>query len=490
MNVSVKSTLSSTIPMTNQLLNPAPRRSFALLSGILLLTSSMAAPVQSQDSPPAMALTSVTLHQADGSVLPGASIVWRDGVIQAAGSGIQIPFDAYVIDGGDSLHVYPGFIDGLNTWGSPDGPAYSGSTGTPGSPTPARAGVQPERTPSTHMQADHKDYEQALKAGFTSANLVPDGRMLPGTSETALIDGSFSRADVIGGPSALVFRFQGAGGGWTDRAYPSTDMAVMAKFRQTMYDAQALLDHIRYTESRGGGELPVPERDPVLESMFPVLNGTLPVLFETDSPEDLERFLLIKDEFGFDAILASGKELSSRAGMLRQRGIPVLASIDVPDKPDWMKEQEKEASAAADSASAPADSEQADAEDGDAEELPAWAKAERDAFQARQREAWNRAVGNIRALREAGVTVGYAGHGLELKDLPGKLRLLVEDGGLTETDLLEMMTSNTARILGRDARMGSLKTGAIANLAVFDKPFTQSKASVVMTVTNGAVHEH
>ena len=69
---------------------------------------------------PAKAFTNVTLHKANGNAIKDAVVVWRDGVIEAAGKNKEVPFDAKVWDGGDSLHVYPGFMDGQAYWGSPD----------------------------------------------------------------------------------------------------------------------------------------------------------------------------------------------------------------------------------------------------------------------------------------------------------------------------------------------------------------------------------
>lgn len=64
---------------------------------------------------PAHAITNVTIHMADGATLENADIVWRNGVIEQIGVNESIPFDAFIIDGGDSLHVYPGLIDGMAT---------------------------------------------------------------------------------------------------------------------------------------------------------------------------------------------------------------------------------------------------------------------------------------------------------------------------------------------------------------------------------------
>ena len=75
-------------------------------------------PLLAQEAP-AHAITNVTVHMADGSTIENTNIVWRNGIIEQVGVNATIPFDAFVIDGGDSLHVFPGLIDGMAIWGSP-----------------------------------------------------------------------------------------------------------------------------------------------------------------------------------------------------------------------------------------------------------------------------------------------------------------------------------------------------------------------------------
>src|SRR5699024_11892917 len=74
----------------------------------------------SAQSPPAQAFDNVTIHTANGQTIGGGTIVWRDGIIEAIGQDVTIPLDDYVRVGGDSLHVYPGVIDGMSLWGIPD----------------------------------------------------------------------------------------------------------------------------------------------------------------------------------------------------------------------------------------------------------------------------------------------------------------------------------------------------------------------------------
>src|SRR4051812_28930744 len=51
-----------------------------------------------------------------GKVLPRATVVIRDGLIEAAGADVKVPADATVLEG-KGLTVCPGFVDALSNWG-------------------------------------------------------------------------------------------------------------------------------------------------------------------------------------------------------------------------------------------------------------------------------------------------------------------------------------------------------------------------------------
>lgn len=418
---------------------------------------------------PAHALKNVTIHHADGSTTESATIVWRNGVIEAIGTNANIPFDAFEIDGGDSLHVYPGFIDGFSTLGSPSLPRSQDlpELDDPGNPPYYRSGVQPERKPSELLTED-KNFEAFMKAGFTTAALYPDGYMLPGQVEAFYLSSSHNNVGLIKGPMGLAGSFDTAPGGWGSGAYPSTLMGVMAKFRQVMFDATALQQHINYYEQNP--EMPAPDRDRVLEAMFPLVNNSTPLFFEVDSKEHIERLLKLQDEFGFNVVVVSGKEAYAKADELKRRNIPVLAGIDFTEMPEWYAEQKKEDS---------------DEEDSEEEEI----SEEEQAYREKQLEAWKAEVSNIKKLMDAGVSVGFTTAGLELKDLTSKIEILLDEGGLSETDLITLMSANTANILGLNRTHGSLESGKNASFSVFDKAMTEDKAKVLHSISNGIIHE-
>lgn len=413
-------------------------------------------------SAPAEAFENVTIHTAEGEVIEGGTMVWRDGVIRAVGDDVSIPFDAYVHDGGDSLHVYPGFIDGMALWGSPTDNANQGNPDEPGKPDFKRAGIQPHLHPSDRLKADDQALEKASMFGFTTAALGLQGQMLPGQVDLFFIDGKQTRDKLLEEGAGVLAKFEKAKGS----AYPSTTMALMAQFRQLFYDAEAQMDQQEYFASVSSN-YPAPKKEKVLEALYPVIKQEQPFYFVVDRKENIERLFWLQDELGFEVVLVSGKEAYKKAEEIQRRDIPVLASIDLPEKPDWMS----------------ADGE----EKGNKKSQEV--TDEMEDFRERQQKAYNEKIENIKRLKEAGVKVGYASNGLAISDIQKNLSILKGEVEMTELQILEMLTQSTADILSQGERLGDLKRGRLANFTVFDKPFTEEKAKGLYSISNGEVTE-
>lgn len=419
----------------------------------------------SQDAP-AQALDNVIIHHADGSTIDDGTVVWRDGVIEAAGDNVTIPFDAFVIDGGDSLHVYPGFIDGLALWGSPDLPDSYDQPKRPGEPGYDRAGIQPQRQPSKLLNTEDSNLEAAQKQGFTTAALGLKGQMLPGQIDLFFINGSSTDEHLYKESLALHGQFEEAPGGWGSGAYPATLMGVMAELRQLWYDATALQEHTQYYASNSDS-YPAPKKDEVLEALFPVMDQDQPLFFVVDTKENIERLFWLKDELGFNVVIVSGKEAYAKADELNERNIPVLASIDLPDEPEWkVKEEESE-------------------ESEEMEEIT----DEMRVFREKQLAAYQADIDNVSKLIDAGVQVGFASNGMELSELSGHIKTLIEDTDLSADQILEMFSQHTADILGVGSQLGDLQEGRVASFSVFNKPFTEDEATVKFSVSNGELSE-
>src|SRR5580700_8973031 len=94
--------------------------------GMLLSAASVILQAQ---TPGPIALRGARIVTVSGPVLEKGTVLLRNGLIQAVGENVDLPKDAWVIDG-QGVTVYPGLIDALSTVGLPE-------TSTP-STTPAR----------------------------------------------------------------------------------------------------------------------------------------------------------------------------------------------------------------------------------------------------------------------------------------------------------------------------------------------------------------
>lgn len=428
----------------------------------------MAASLQGRSQPaPAEAFENVIIHMADGEVIDGGTIVWRNGIIRSVGpeEEVAIPFDAYVRDGGDSLHVYPGFIDGMALWGSPDTHRPGGTPDEPGNPGYKRAGIQPHRYPSEHLKANDQALEKAAEMGFAAAVLGFKGQMLPGQVDLFFVRGKQTPDNLLKRGLGVLAQFKEAKGS----AYPSTTMGLMAQFRQLFYDAEAQHQQQEYFASVSSN-YPAPQKEKVLEALYPVMKKEQPFFFVADSKENIERVLWLQDELGFDVVLVSGKEAYKKAQELKRRDIPVLAGIDLPEKPDWMSADEEDNEKDRDTKS---------------EEVT----EEMQHFRERQKQAYEERINNINALKESGVRVGFSSNGLKISDIQKNLLILKEEAGMNESQLLNILTQSTADILGYGQRLGDLEEGRLANFTVFNNPFTEEKTKGLFSVSNGEVTE-
>lgn len=438
-------------------------------------------PLLAQEAP-AHAITNVTVHMADGSTIENTNIVWRNGIIEQVGVNATIPFDAFVIDGGDSLHVFPGLIDGMAIWGSPDVPRDLPRLENPGKPPYDRAGAQPERIPAHYLNED-KAFQAAMKAGFTLVALGLDGQMLPGHIQPFNLSATtLSQAHAFSDPMALQGSFDTAPGGWGSGAYPSTQMGVMAYFRQLMYDASALQEHMMYFEKHS--DMAQPEQNDVLEALFPLVNNDYPLFFEVDTKEEIERLFILQDEFGFDVVLVSAKEASALSEELKARNIAVLASLDVTEMPKWLEKETKEAEKNDEEAGKSADED--DNKEGDEkEELT----EEELVFRTKQKQAWEEEINNIASLVKAGIPTGFTSAGLSPKEIQQKIDLITEHTSLEKSDLIGLMTVQNANILGISNRVGTIKEGNSAHLILTDGPLFEKGTNIHIQVSQGVIND-
>lgn len=460
-------------------------RSLCLVVGAVLAAALWtAAPVLAQDDVPIVtrtyALENARVVQAPGEVLDRATVIVRNGLIEAVGEDLAVPFDAQRI-AADSLIVYAGFISGLSYAGVDEPDADHGDeVDDPGNPPDDRAGIQPDRRARAHLDPDDSEIEALRKIGFTTAHVVPEGRMLPGAGAVVQLAGDSPNAMTLRDDASLFAQFEGGRG-----VYPATPMAVIAKWRQLYREAERRKTlAARYAENPRGVERP--PSDPVHSAFFPVIDGTTPVFFHTDNVLEMHRALALQDELGFPLALAGLHEGFRDPDVLRTTDADLFLSLDLPDEDDWAPPED---TTAADTTEAEPPPEPGDFflsnfrthsyEDVEAETENLKAR------QAIERETYYR---NAATLHEAGVRFAFSTLDAKARDIRDHLRTMIEFG-LPEDVALAALTTHPAALLDLDAQLGTVEEGKIANLVVTNAPYFAEDSQIRYVFVDGTPFE-
>jgi imidazolonepropionase-like amidohydrolase len=469
---------------------PHPARCFGACLALTLLLLVVPTHAQDADDLPVvtrtLAITNARVVVAPGSVMDDATVLVRDGLIEAVGPDVTVPYDARTVDG-DSLTVYAGFIDGLSHAGveTPDLDT-SEDIQNPDDAPPARAGILPHREARAFLAPDASDVSALRETGFTTAHVVPEGQMLPGRGALVQLAGSDPNAMLLNGAASVFFQIKGAQSSWPNVVAPSTDMAVIATMRDLMRETERRAA-MRQAYTDGPAGLQRPPTDPVHDALAPVVDGSLPVAAYTEDALDLHRALGLQRELGVPMML-TGLSGSFRAiPTLQEADLPLFLTLDLPEAPD--DESEEADTTAADEApteaTAPDDSFFASNvrvrsyEDIDAEEQ---------ALQARQDQERAKYYQNAAALHEAGLRFGFTTKDASARDVRANLRTMMEHG-LPEEAALAALTTDAATLLGVDEQLGTVEAGKIANLVLTDGNYFAEDTAVRHVMVDGHLFE-
>jgi imidazolonepropionase-like amidohydrolase len=389
-----------------------------------------------------------------GQSLDGATIVIRDGYIEAVGNPVTPPADARIWDM-KGLTIYAGFLEPYLPLGATNPPISTSDSepvtsatfasgganffGVPGQKTDqGQRGpgygvgkVVPETRMARSYSPDKKIIASLRELGFTAAVIAPTRGIVRGTS--ALV--ALAEAD----PNELVVKpdvfqhiaFETDNDDDAPRAYPVSLMGAIAVVRQSFFDAQHyVLDQADWQKHPQGRRRP--EFDPSLEALAPAAEGKRRVLFEPGSALMVDRAARVARELKLEfAIVSCGQEWR-RPDLAKDTGATFIVPLNFPKLPKWPSEED-------------------------------WEQATLD-----QLRAWDWAAENPALLRQQNLEVALTTYGLkERKEFRRNLRLAL-DRGLTEADALAALTTVPAKLCGVEKQLGTIEPGKIANLTVVD----------------------
>jgi len=468
--------------------SPPRGRLLALLATLLLLVVAAPTAAQDIDDLPAVtdtyALEGARVVQAPGEILESATVVVNDGIIDAVGEDVDIPYDARRI-AADSLVVYAGFIDGFSHAGV-EMPEDSGENDNgngededidPGDPPADRAGIQPDRAVRPFLTPDESDLKGLRKIGFTTGHVAPEGEMLPGASALVFYGGDSASEMVLEEKPALFAQIKSASG----YVYPATDMAVIAKLRQLYREADRRQQlEAQYRENPQG--MRRPPQDPIHSALFPVLDGETPLAFYADEALSLHRILNLRQELGFPLMLAGLQESHELVDAISEVDAHLFLTLDLPDEPTRSATSD---TTVADTTEQPGNSYDEDLR------TPSQEGMEKEETNLELRHAMERQkyLQTAATLDDAGVSFGFTTREAKPGDVRENLRTMIDEG-LPEQAALAALTTRPAALLDLQTRLGTVEEGKIANLVVTDGNYFAEDAKVQHVFVDGQLYDY
>lgn len=294
-----------------------------------MVMAALARPSEAQAAPrPQLhAIRNVRLTSAPDA--PKLTLVLRDGRIAGIlDAASDPPAGARVIEG-QGFIALPAFIDAYTHAGCVTPQPAAEKDVAPKTSSDVwvdmreadRKGIEPAFRAADVFKLDAETEKRYRTSGFGCLASAPHGQLLSGASALATTRAAAPR-DLFITPVL----FDHAGFECTGPGYPGTLMGSIAQLRQFFLDARLHqeLEH-RHAQGKPGRR---PSYDADLQSIVPVLDKKRRVVCEAESAAEIERWIKLGDDFGFEVAISGGREAWRRSAVLVQRKIPVFLTLD------------------------------------------------------------------------------------------------------------------------------------------------------------------
>lgn len=369
------------------------------------------------------AFTNATIYQSYNQKIENATLVIRDGKIEAVGQGLQVPDDAVVVNCMGKT-IYPSFIEMHSDYGMPEtkrGSRNGSSSSSEESVSNMDAGayswnesLKPEFRAHEHFKVNNKSAGELRKLGFGAALSHKMDGISRGTSTLVALGEKNEHETILEEAVAHHLSFRK---GTSSQSYPRSLMGAIALIRQT------------YLDGKWYGEQGHKEQVNIsLENWNEVTE--LKQIFDVGDKLEALRAATIGDEFGVKYIIKSGGDEYQRIDELKGTGSSFIIPLNFPDAYDV-----------------------------------------EDPFDAttvtlQQMKHWELAPTNAGRLAKAGFDFALTTSGLSKKStFHTNLQKAIENG-LSEEDALKALTDTPAHMIGASNSLGSLEKGKIANFII------------------------
>lgn len=411
----------------------------AMFSAIADQTSTPQEALRS-NPPHVFALTNAKVVVSPEVTLANATIVIRDGKIEAVGN-VKVPADAKEISLAGKT-VYPGFID-----------AYSeqavSSDRLAGSARYWNGQVTPQLSVADQLAAN-ADLSTLRKQGIVAQLVAPAEGIVKGTSAVVSTGGGEPQTTLLARDVAQHVQLTVSRRGRV--GYPGSPMGAVALARQALYDAQWYRD--AHAAAAADPSLPLPEANNALNALRPVLSGAMPVMISTSNEQFVLRAEQFASEFGLSLIIKGSGNEYRRIEEIAATRRPLILPLAFPKAPNvGTPEAAQETTLAS-------------------------------------LLHWDIAPENPARVDAAGIRFAFSTDRLESKgDFLKSLRKAVERG-LSPASALKALTVTPAELLGVSEQLGSIQSGRLASFVITDGDLFDKKTKIIETWVSGTRFEH
>lgn len=270
------------------------------------------------------------LHPMDRDVIQNGFLAIKNGKIAALGpmSGL-LREDFGEIIRLEGQHIFPGFVDAhshLGLFG--DGLGFEADDGN--------ETTDPCTPHLRALDAIHpldRCFQEAREGGVTTVLTGPgSANPIAGQSVALKTKGRWVEEMVVKAPAAMKFALgENPKSVYNERKEtPVTRMATAAIIRETLLRATEYMK--KQEKAQAEEEEGAPDFDMRLESLIPVLKGTLPVHCHAHRADDIATAVRISKEFGLKLVVVHGTEGHLIADLLAREQIPVITGPCLGDR--------------------------------------------------------------------------------------------------------------------------------------------------------------
>jgi imidazolonepropionase-like amidohydrolase len=376
------------------------------------------------------------------TTIPNATLLIKQGRIEAIGASVVIPKEAIVIEC-QGKFIYPSFVDAFSDYGmeavSPSNYSYRAPSqmlsNTKG-PFSWNQALKSEVEHAKHFVVNESKAKELRKLGFGAVStLQPDG-ISRGTSALVSLAKDRENMVILKEKTAAHYSFEK---GSSTQDYPGSLMGSVSLLRQNFLDAQ----WYKGKPAQEGLNLSI--------DRF-IQNANLPQIFAVTEKWNVLRADKIGDEFGVQYIIkGSGDEYQRIDEMKATKASFILPlafpqTIDVEDPTDMRF------------------------------------------VNVAELKHWELAPTNPAAFEKANIPFALTAHGLkDMSSFMPNLRKAIQYG-LSYQKALEALTTTPAQLLGVSDLVGTLDAGKVANFFIATGPVFAENTAIVENWVQGRAH--